>query len=347
MKHQTLILAALILIGVYLLYEVFAPFFIPLCWAAVFAIVFYPYYIWILGRTGFSRSLAAFIACVTIGVFVVVPIVYLGSAIAQEVFGLYQWAEGYVIAVGPQAADKPPVFIPTFIADFIRHYSGLSNVQLNNLFAASLKEVSLWMLGGMTDFIKSFAQLIVNAVLAFFAMFYIFRDGWRMLAVAMRNVPLSAHDREKLVDRTGKVIQATVTGGLFVGCVQGLLGGLAFWVAGLNSPILWGFVMFLLSFLPWIGTALVWFPAGVYLVLTGNHFSGIGLMLWGFFVVGLIDNFLRPLLISEAVDLHPLLVFFSIIGAVNAFGIIGIIAGPLILSIAVAAMEIYQENNHQ
>lgn len=346
MKNQNIILAALVLLGGYLLYAVFASFFIPLCWAAVMAIVFYPYYIWLIAATGLSRSMAAFIACATIGVFVVVPMFFLGSAIATEVLGLYQWAEEHIRLVSSQAANKSVVFLPSSIAGLIRRYAGLSDAQINNIFAATLKEASYWLVGGMTDLVKSFVQIVVNAVLAFFAMFYIFRDGWRFLATTMRLIPLSVHDREKLVDRTGKVIQATVIGGLFVGVVQGLLGGLAFWAVGLNAPILWGFVMFLLSFLPWIGTALVWFPAAVYLLLTGDHFSGFGLMIWGFFVVGLIDNFLRPLLISEAADLHPLLVFFSIIGAVNAFGIIGIIAGPLILSIAVAAIEIYQENNH-
>lgn len=338
-------LAALLLLGVYLLYEVFASFFIPLCWAAVLAIVFYPYYIWLIGRTGLSRSLSAFIACVTIGIFVVVPMVLLGSAIITEVLGIYHWAQEYINVISSQAIDKTPVMLAPSITSVIKRYIGLSSAQINNIFAASIKEASLWLLGGMTDMIKSFVQLVFNAAVTFIAMFYIFKDGWRLLASAMRTVPLSGHDREKLVERAGNVIQATVKGGLLVGAAQGLLGALAFWAVGFNSPILWGFVMFLLSFLPWIGTAMVWLPAAVYLLLTGDYFNGFGLMLWGFFVVGLIDNFLRPLLISEAVDLHPFLVFFSIIGAVNAFGIIGIIAGPLLLSIAAAAIEIYQENN--
>ncbi|MBI5885450.1 MAG: AI-2E family transporter [Deltaproteobacteria bacterium] len=345
MKHQTIILTGLLLVAGYLLYTVFAPFFIPLFWAAVFAIVLYPYYIWILGRTRLGRNLSAFIACVTIGVFIVVPMALLGSQIAKEVFGIYQWAQEYVKTVSAQA-HQTPVFLPPYIAAFIRRYVDVSNAELNSIFTASIQEVASWLVGGMTGFVKSFAQMVFNAALAFFAMFYIFRDGWRLLAVGMRIVPLSAHDKERFLERISRVIQATVIGGLFVGAVQGLLGGLAFWAAGLGAPVLWGFAMFLLSFLPGIGTAMVWVPGSVYLFIIGDYLGGTALMLWGIFVVGLVDNFLRPLIISEAANLHPLLVFFSIIGAVDAFGLIGVIAGPLILSIAGAAVEIYEEAYH-
>jgi len=345
MKHQTIILTGLLLVAGYLLYTVFAPFFVPLFWAAVFAIVLYPYYIWILSRTRLSRNLAAFIACVTIGIFIIVPMILLGSQIAREVLGIYQWAQGYVKTVSTQA-HQTPVFLPPYLAAFIRRYVDVSNADINNIFASSIQEVASWMVGGMTGFVKSFAQVVLNAALAFFAMFYIFRDGWRLLAVGMRLVPLSVHDKERFLEKIDRVIQATVTGGLFVGAVQGLLGGLAFWVAGLSAPILWGFAMFLLSFLPGIGTAMIWVPGSIYLFIGGDYFAGTALMLWGIFVVGLVDNFLRPMLISEAANLHPLLVFFSIIGAVDAFGLIGVIAGPLILSIAGAAVEIYEENFH-
>jgi len=345
MRHQTIILTGLFLLAGYLLYTVFAPFFIPLFWAAVFAIVLYPYYIWILGRTRLSRNLSSLIACATIGVFIVVPMVLLGSQIAKEVFGIYQWAQDYVMAVSTQAHGSP-VFLPPYVAAFIRRYVDVSNSELNKMFASSIQEAASWMVGGMTGFIKSFAQMVFNAALAFFAMFYIFRDGWRLLAVGMRIVPLSAHDKERFLERIGRVIQATVAGGLFVGVIQGVLGGLAFWMAGLSAPILWGFAMFLLSFLPGIGTAMIWVPGSIYLFMIGDYFAGTALLLWGTFVVGLVDNFLRPMIISDAANLHPLLVFFSIIGAVDAFGLIGVIAGPLILSIAGAAVEIYEETHH-
>lgn len=344
-KQQNVILVVLILLGSYLLFQVFASFIIPCSWAAVLTIAFYPYYIWILGRTGMNRSLAAVIACATIGLFVVVPMVFLGAAIAEEVSGLYQWAEGYVKVVSSQGAEKTVILLPAHITEFLRRNTGLSNIQLNDVVAALIKETSSWLVGGMTDIIKNFGQMVFNAILILIAMFYLFRDGWKLLAIGMRFVPLPSHDREKLVERTGNVIKATLIGGLFVGLVQGVMGGAAFWVVGLNAPILWGFVMFLLSFLPWLGTALVWMPAAIYLLLIGDYYSGVGLLLWGVLVVGLIDNLLRPMLISDAAELNSLLVFFSIIGAANAFGIIGLIAGPLILSIAAAGIEIYQENN--
>jgi len=101
--------------------------------------------------------------------------------------------------------------------------------------------------------------------------------------------------------------------------------------------------MFLFSFLPSFGTAIVWVPASIYLLIIGSYAKGIVLLLWGAFIIGLIDNFLRPIIVSGQTNLHPLLLFFSILGAVNAFGLIGIIAGPLILSISQAMIELYHE----
>lgn len=345
MKPQAIITAVVIFIAGYLLYLVFEPFFIPILWAVVFAIIFYPYYAWVLKQTGGSRDVAALIACATIAVFLIIPLALIGSAIATEVYALYQWAEQYVSTVSTHAHNSP-VFFPPYIAGFLKQYVGISSVELNNMLAATVKEAVLWTVSGMTGFVMSFTQGVLNAVLAFFAMFYVFRDGRMFLETGMGLVPLADHDKERLVRRMGAVINVTVSCGIIVGAAQGVLGGLAFWALGLDSPMLWGFAMFLLSFLPGIGTALVWGPASVYLLYTGAYFSGVALMLWGAFAVGLIDNLLRSLIVSGAVNLHPLLVFFSIFGAVHAFGLIGIIAGPLILSIAAAALEIYQENNH-
>jgi predicted PurR-regulated permease PerM len=141
------------------------------------------------------------------------------------------------------------------------------------------------------------------------------------------------------------MVIATVYGGILIALVQGLLGGLTFWVLGLASPVLWGTAMALFSFVPLGGTALIWGPAAVILLIAGKITKGIILVAIGVFVIGSVDSFLRPLLVGARTNIHPLILFFAVIGGIQAFGMIGVIAGPLIATLCVTLMEIYTGNN--
>ena len=335
----TLLLSALI---VYLMYLIMAPFFVPIFWAVVFVILFYPYYKWLLKRFKERKWLASLVACASIAVFLIVPMAIIGTAVANELLNLFQWAERYMKALSGRAHKSPVFFIP-YIEDFLSQYIDISGLDIRSFFANSVKQAAKYAGEGMTGFIKNIGSFAFHIVLAFFTMYFLFRDGDRLFAVVKDLVPLSEPDKKKIINKNRAVISATINGGLLVGAVQGLLGGVAFWFLGLPTPVLWGFVMFLFSFLPSFGTAIVWAPAAVYLLIIGSYGKGVVLLLWGAFIIGLIDNFLRPIIVSGRTNLHPLLLFFSILGAVNAFGLIGIIAGPLILSITQALVELYQE----
>lgn len=174
-------------------------------------------------------------------------------------------------------------------------------------------------------------------------MYFLFKDGDTLLDVIKDIIPLSEAYKKRIIKKNRLVISATMNGGLMVGAVQGLLGGIAFWFLGLPAPILWGFVMLLTSFIPSVGSAIVWGPGVIYLIVVGSYAKAAMLFVWGTFIVGLADNLLRPVIVSGRTNLHPLLLFFSILGAVNVFGIIGIIAGPIILSIGLSMVEIYHE----
>jgi len=335
----TLLLSALV---VYLMYLIMAPFFIPIFWAVVFVILFYPYYKWLLRRFKGRKWLASLVACASIAVFLIVPMALIGSAVANELFNLFQWAEEYVKTLSNKAHRSPSFFI-SYIEEFLSQYIDISGLDIRSFFANSVKQYAKYAGEGMTGFIKNIGGFAFHVTLAFFSMYFLFRDGDRLFAVVKDLVPLSEPDKKKIINKNRGVISATINGGLLVGAAQGLLGGIAFWFLGLSAPVLWGFVMFIFSFLPSFGTAIVWVPASIYLLIIGSYAKGIVLLLWGAFIIGLIDNFLRPIIVSGRTNLHPLLLFFSILGAVNAFGLIGIIAGPLILSISQAMIELYHE----
>jgi predicted PurR-regulated permease PerM len=144
--------------------------------------------------------------------------------------------------------------------------------------------------------------------------------------------------------RSRDIISSSIYGGVLVALVQGALGGVAFWLLGLPAPILWGFVMFLFSILPVVGSPLIWIPAVVYLFISGAYIKALLLLVWGALIIGSVDNILKPIIISGKTAMHPLLLLFSILGAIKVFGFIGVIAGPLILSLALSIIEIYREN---
>jgi len=143
------------------------------------------------------------------------------------------------------------------------------------------------------------------------------------------------------------MVHATIYGGILVALLQGFLGGLAFWFLGLPSPVFWGTVMVFLSFLPIVGPFLVWGPVVLYFFFEGTFFKGIVLLVWGGAVVGLSDNFLRPILISKRTKLHTMLLFFGVLGGIKSFGLLGLIVGPLVVTICMTILDIYSEKAAQ
>lgn len=218
----------------------------------------------------------------------------------------------------------------------------LSQVDLQNIVLETLKKLSTWVLDQSTRFIVGFSQFVFGFLLMTLSMFYFFRDGKRLMERIKALIPLAPEEKDLLFSRIDEMVHATIFGGVLVAIIQGFLGGLAFWVLGLPSPILWGCVMALLAFVPMIGPSLVWLPAAVLLVLYGQDYvRAVILVVWGIVVVGLSDNLLRPILISGRTKLNTLILFFAVLGGLKAFGFLGLVLGPLVVTICLAILDIY------
>lgn len=342
MKWEYILAVLLALLVSYLMFVVMSPFFIPIFWAAVLVVLFYPYYLWLLKKTGQRPSLASLIACLSIALFIIVPLAIIGTMMAGELLHLYEWAEGYLKEMSTRA-HKSPAFIYPFLEKYIGAFVNVQSLDLRGIVATVIREVAGYAGESVTGFVKSFAGFFVNLFLAFFSMYFLFKDGDKLFNIVKDLIPITDHHKDMIIAKNRGVIYATIYGGIMVGAVQALLGGLAFWFLGIPAALLLGFVMFFATFLPSVGSSLVWGPIAVYLFLKGDIFGATILAIWGVFVIGLVDNILRPYIIGNKTNLHPLLLFFSIFGAVNVFGLIGIIAGPLILSIGQAVIEFYHE----
>lgn len=201
------------------------------------------------------------------------------------------------------------------------------------VWSGALANRTLGMVGGVMS-------TVVQTFLVIFTMFYVFRDGDAIRQAFYDVLPLERGQSRAVVARTAEVIGASVYGVLVIAAIQGLLGGFIFWALGLPSPLLWGVVMFFLCMIPMAGAFLVWAPAALLLVVSGAWGKGLFLTAWGVLVVGTIDNFLSPRLVGQRARLHELLIFFSVLGGLQVFGVLGIVLGPVTVALTLAIFEV-------
>jgi predicted PurR-regulated permease PerM len=191
--------------------------------------------------------------------------------------------------------------------------------------------------------------IMINLFVTFFAVFYLLKDGKQLVNFIKKLLPIHHKHREHIFSKLQETAHAVVYGSLVVALIQGALGGLGFWMFGVPSPLLWGFVMALFALVPFVGTAVIWLPAAIVMIATGSSegdpvmtWKGIGLLLYGFFIISGIDNILKPMLIGNRAGIHPVLVLIGVLGGLAVFGVPGFIIGPLVLAVFKVFLDIYQ-----
>lgn len=220
---------------------------------------------------------------------------------------------------------------------------------------ASLSRFSFTFLNSIPDFIAAVPKVILNLFILLFVMFYVFKDGERFEDDIRTLLPFSPTFNDRLITRTKSLLHATVYGAIIVAIIQGILGTIAFYIFdAVDTPILWGVLLAIAALVPFVGTALVWFPIGLIQIFNGfitntpaMFWKGVGVLLFGTFIISTIDNIIKPRIIGNRSDLHPVLVLVGIFGGIALFGFVGIIVGPLILSILMSFIEVYRERKHE
>jgi predicted PurR-regulated permease PerM len=190
--------------------------------------------------------------------------------------------------------------------------------------------------------LKNVASFLFSLVITLFVLFFFLRDGAAVRRVVDRTLPFPPAQRRHLIEQTQDLVSASVIATLVIAVIQGSLGGVAFALLGLRSPVVWGVVMGVASFIPFVGTGLVWLPAALWLLATGHVLQGVVLLGVGALISN-VDNVVRPLLLSGKSTMNGLLVFLSLMGGVSAFGFIGIVLGPLVAATVVALLDTYTE----
>src|SRR5215213_3519692 len=330
--------------ALYLCWKMLQPFIEVVLWAVVLVIVFFPIHRRIQARVG-SPGWSALLSCLLVVFAILVPLTLLTFAVVNELSDFAQMLQPKPDGSGGAAGAAAGLLDPNhpYLGPAVRwlgQYVDISKLGSQEFIAERLKGVSGVIASRTLGFVGGAVGFIVEVFFVIFTMYYLFRDGESMRAAAYDMVPLSDNKAREIFDRTGEVIGASVYGVLVIATIQGVLGGLAFWVLGLPSPLLWGVVMIFLSMIPMLGAFIVWVPAAIYLVLTGEWGKAIMLAVWGALVIGSVDNFLRPKLVGERTRLHELLVFFSVLGGLQVFGVIGLVLGPVIVAITIALLDV-------
>jgi predicted PurR-regulated permease PerM len=324
-------------IALYLCWLMLKPFVGVLGWAAVLVIIFYPVHQNVVRKIK-RRSLSALVSSSLVIVVFVTPLTLVAIAVASEVGSVAQSFSAYVGQV-----INPATPVLGRLSGWIHERFALDTQASETFLVEQLKNAGVFLLGQSFGFVGNILGGLVRSFLVVFTMYYLFRDGEQIVRSFPRFLPFSYEQSQKIIVRTTEVVSASVYGVVTIAMLQGLLGGIAFWILGIPSPILWAVVMAFVCMIPIAGSFFVWLPASIYLMLGGQWGKSILLILWGALVISTVDNFLRPRLIRNQTKLHELFIFFSVLGGISVFGLLGIVMGPVVLAITLGLLSTFKD----
>jgi predicted PurR-regulated permease PerM len=331
-RSTTLLFYGCVILLGYLLYRLFEPFLVPLAWAAIFAAFFHAQQKQLERR--FGRSTAASISTAAVTLIIVVPCVLLAVAFIQEAT---QTLASMDLAAGSSKGLERAQRAWGWLQ---RQRFGRDIPDLEDIFRQGRARIAGVVAEGAGILLRNLLVVIVNLIIMLFALFFFFREGDAIMSRLRRVLPFDASFREGRIRETADLIRASISSGVIVALVQGAIGGITFALLGIGAPVFWGVIMAFFSLLP-LGAWIVWTPVAIWLLLTGETGRGIALIIIGAGGISLIDNFLRPILLSGRTQMNGLLVFISLLGGIAAFGLIGLVLGPVIMAAAISFVDAY------
>lgn len=306
---------------------IFRPFWVVLVLGVSFSIVLKPMYKWFLKRI--PASLSALTTVVLFAIIILGPILGIVAIVVNQSQGLYEY-------ITSQGGTTPLI--------------NSVNTTINNIlpsgFDFDLKDKISELVYSLSDNMAQIFSTTLSALLAFIlmllAIYYFLKDGtnWRKALIDLS--PLNDEDDKKIIDKITNAVNGVVKGYLLIALVQGFLMSIGLWIFAVPNAALWGVVAGLASLVPMLGTSVVSIPAILFLFLTGNTFQAVGLLVWSAVLVGLIDNFLNPVLISGKTNIPPLLILFAVLGGLSLFGPVGVLVGPLAVALLYVLVSIYR-----
>nr|WP_205743975.1 AI-2E family transporter [Grimontia sedimenti] len=335
-----------LLLAAYACYMLIAPYMGSIVLAFIVSLLFFPLHEKIENKLPSHPNVAAALSCTLLTVMIIIPLIFVAAAILSQgvtfFTGAYEWLTqggakeilaAPLVKSGLALVDK---WLPT---------DSINPQELVAKAASTLSAMSSQMLGMSSKILGDVTGVFVNFLLMLFVLFFLLRDHDKIINMLRHVSPLSRSQEDTLLDEAEKVAKSAVLGSFLTALAQGIVGGFAMWLAGF-AGLFWGTMMAFASFIPVVGTALIWLPAAAYLLLIGQWEWAAFLAGWGVIVVGSVDNILRPLLMQGNSGMNTLLIFFSLIGGLHVYGLMGLIYGPIIFSLTLVLFRMYETEFH-
>lgn len=344
----SMVFFALLALLLYQMALMLQPFLFPALWAGLLAHWAFPLHLQLSKL--FKGNDAVSAAVLTVGALgmVVVPLAVIGVLLVDEAGAAEQTIRAWIAAGGLHRLPDQLATIP-FIGGWLRTVAAGIDVQkfsMEQSVVAGVKGASQFLVGQMGDLLKNTAILVTDFLIMLLVLFFLFKDGQKWFAACYELIPMDESHKQKIIVRLDQTIRAVVKGMLVTAIVQGVLAGAAYLALGVPFPIVLTVLTIVLAPIPFGGTALVWGPVVCYLLWVGPMMKALIMLAWGIGVVSMVDQFLRPWLIGQAVEIPVLLLVLSVLGGLALYGILGLFVGPVLVSLLITAVQIYREEYH-
>ena len=355
-QYQKYVLPILFVGIIILSYFVVKPFLMVIIAAAILAYMFFPIYEWI--RKKIKIKWVASLLVIALLIFLIsVPIFMVLTALVDQAGDAYGRSKEYLTSMQDMDfLDCPDEVITETITLPCRLKSKYLEIFGTSYLKEAVSKITSALSYKVYGILSSLPGQIFNLIIMLFLMFFFLIDGKKVVKTVKGLLPMHIKHERYIMNRLKATTHAVVFGQIIVAAIQGFLGGIGFLIVGLPNPILWGTLMGFMALIPMIGTAVIWVPAGIYMVLQGLNsgefigwigpehsvLAGIILLVYGVLIVSSIDNVLRPMIIGERAKLHPALVFLGVLGGLQIFGILGIVLGPIVLGVLATFIDIYE-----
>ena len=329
---------ALLLLG-YLVIEIISPFLMPLAWSAVLAIFFYPLYNNLKNRM--SPTPAALVSTLGVTILLIVPVLLILLYATREAI---EYTTRIQSTVGHGANLEPSAAM-----EWLRRHlpESARSMDIIQPLRQAAEKVASYLASSVGSLLKNAFSFLMNLFILLFALFFMFRDGEDILRAVRHLMPFEKDLQDSMLKESGDLIFASVAVALLIALIQGLLGGVAFAITGLPAPTFMAVLIAFFSIVPVVGSALIWFPAAVLLAIQGHWGKALVVLVICGGVAGIADNLVRPLLLRNRTKLNDLLLFISILGGIQTFGLLGLIVGPTVVAAALGVLRVYMDNREE
>nr|WP_249790267.1 AI-2E family transporter [Bradyrhizobium yuanmingense] len=316
------------------------PFSGAVLWATLLAIIFAPFYRRILKSVPEKHNLAALVTVIVVVVMVLIPVAIIIASLIDQGGELYQRVQSGEISLAHPLQQLKSA-LPAWAASLGDRLAGIDFSALRERLSGLVVPAGQQLAGHAINIGQVTLEFVASLLVMLYLLFFLLRDGDELNARIREALPLSPSHTAEILDVFTLAVRGTIKGIVLVALIQGALGGLIFWLLGLTAPLLAGALMALLSLLPVLGSALVWVPVALYLLVAGSVTKGLILLAFGTFVIGLADNFLRPILVGQSIQMPSYVVLLATLGGLATFGANGFVIGPLVAAMFLTTWHIF------